>query len=300
MTKVLLLAGGRSDEREVSLRSGLAVKNALQKQGHQVTSWDPVKPLDQLDLGNYEVVFPVLHGAGGEDGSLQAQLESTGIPFVGTGSVASALCFDKWRYKKTLLQNNFPTPKGELVDEASFWQSPLIKHPFVLKPNDGGSSIDNLLMRDASPQIDQALVASLFNKHPRLLLEELIEGDEITLAVLDDQPLPAIEIIPPPSGEFDYENKYNGKTQELCPPLNVSVDTQLKAQTMAIEIHQLVGCRHFSRTDIMVNKKGDLFVLETNTIPGMTDQSLFPKAASVGGWPMEQLVDRLIQLALAA
>lgn len=298
MTQVLLLAGGTSDEREVSLRSGAAVKAALLAEGYEVRDFDPSKPLTESTVEGCDVAFPVLHGAGGEDGSLQAKLDELGLPYVGTGAAASELCFDKWRYKQLLIEHGLPVPKGELVDEAGFWRSDLIKRPFVLKPRDGGSSIDNLLARDARPDPDKSIVAGLFKRYGELLLEELVEGTELTLAVLGDKALPAIEIIPPPDGEFNYENKYNGKTQEICPPANVSQDIQAKARDLALKIHQLAGCRDFSRTDIMIDTKDNLRVLETNTIPGMTDQSLFPKAALAAGISMRQLVDRLVQMAL--
>lgn len=298
MAKVLVLCGGGSDEREVSLRSGASVKAALLQAGYQVKEFDPVEPVTKDVLKGCDVVFPVLHGAGGEDGSLQHQLDELGIPYVGTGAEASELCFDKWRYKQLLIESGFPVPRGEMVDESGFWQSEFIKKPFVLKPFDGGSSIDNILSRDKQPDPDKEAVKDIFSKHPRMLIEELVEGVEITLPVLDQEALPAIEIIPPESGEFDYENKYNGKSQELCPPRHVEDGVQAKARQMALAIHKLTGCRGFSRTDMMINSRGDLFVLETNTIPGMTDQSLFPKAARVAGYDMPQLVDKLVKLAL--
>jgi D-alanine-D-alanine ligase len=295
MSSVLVLAGGTSDERPVSLRSGAAVTAALKQKGHSVRELDPAAGLVAADLEGVDMVFPVLHGAGGEDGSLQSQLEAFGVRYVGSGAAASRLCFDKWRYKQLLTEKNMPTPDGALVDQTAFWQSELIKQPFILKPNDGGSSIDNILARE-SAALDKAAIGTLFAKHSEMLLERLIIGTEITVAVLGDASLPVIEIIPPPSGEFDYENKYNGQSQELCPPQHVETPLQIAAQTLAAEIHQLTGCRDFSRTDLMI-KDGALFVLETNTIPGMTDQSLFPKAAAAAGIDMASLVDRLVTLA---
>jgi D-alanine-D-alanine ligase len=137
------------------------------------------------------------------------------------------------------------------------------------------------------------------DKHQRLLLEALIAGTEITVGMLGEQPLPVIEIIPPEHGEFDYENKYNGQTQELCPPVHVSPELQQAAQQLAQQVHELCGCRDFSRTDIIIDAEQQLWVLEINTIPGMTDQSLLPKAASVAGITMPQLVDRLVEQALS-
>ena len=299
MSSVIVLAGGTSDERAVSLRSGAAVSAALQAASHDVTVLDPADGLTKELLVGHDVVFPVLHGAGGEDGSLQTQLDIFRLPYVGTGAAASALCFDKWQYKQLLAEHDLPHPAGELVDETKFRQSPLITRPFVLKPFDGGSSIDTLLVRSLVEPLDKNAVSALFAKHPRMLLEELIVGTEITVAVLGDQCLPVIEIIPPSGGEFDYENKYNGQSQELCPPEHVSDAVQHKAQELALRVHQLAGCRDFSRTDFMIDAGGNLYILETNTIPGMTDQSLLPKAAAVSGLTMPQLMDRLVRLALA-
>jgi D-alanine-D-alanine ligase len=203
MIKVLVLSGGKSEEREVSLRSGASVKAALTQAGYEVGEFDPATPLTRNVLAGYEVVFPVLHGAGGEDGSLQARLDDFGVRYVGTGAAASALCFDKWRYKQLLLANGLPTPRGALVDEAAFWESELSRSPFALKPHDGGSSIDNLMVRDGHQGPDKTTVSELFKRHPHMLLEELIAGQEITLSVLDQAALPVIEIIPPESGEFD-------------------------------------------------------------------------------------------------
>lgn len=299
MTKVIVLAGGKSNEREVSLRSGAAVAEALKKSGHDVQILDPADGLDALlpKLKAADVVFPALHGAGGEDSVLQKFLEDHGIRYVGPDSKSSALCFDKARYTKLLEDNGIPVPKTELVNLRGFQASDLSKEPFVLKPNDGGSSIDTFIVRDLASTDDTAIRAT-FNRHRKLLLQELIEGDEITVAMLDDEPLSTIEIIPPENGEFDYENKYNGQTQELCPPEHVSQNVQEQAQTLAKKIHQLAGCRDMSRTDIMVSPAGKLYVLETNTIPGLTGESLLPKAAREAGYDMPAMCEKLVQMAL--
>jgi D-alanine-D-alanine ligase len=297
MISVMVLMGGSSDEREVSLRSGKAVSEALTNNDYQVTQLDPAdEPSNEL-LKNADVIFPVLHGNGGEDGSLQAKLEQLSVTYVGSDSVSSRLCFDKWQYKELLITNDIPNPYGELVNSQTFWQSKLISNPFALKPRDGGSSIDNYICRDTS-NLDKSIVNDIFSRHPEMLLEELVLGTEITLSILGEQALPVIEIIPPPSGEFDYDNKYNGQSQELCPPQNVAKDIQKQAQDLALRIHKLCNCRDFSRSDMMIDSAGNLFVLETNTIPGMTNQSLFPKAAQTAGISMEDLVDQLVKLAL--
>lgn len=298
MIKVAVLAGGSSDERAVSVRSGAAVASALEKAGYSVTQLDPASGFSAEKLQGSDVVFPALHGQGGEDGSLQKQLDEWGVPYVGSGVESSELCFDKWRYKQLLQARSLPTPDGRLEDMTGFWNSTLSRRPFVLKPNDGGSSVDMYIHRSAA-EVPHDTIMQLFSRHKKMLLEELIEGTEITVSVLGDTALPVIEIIPPESGEFDYENKYNGKSQELCPPQHVSESIQEKAKALALEAHRVCGCRDFSRTDIMVTNLGELWVLETNTIPGMTEQSLFPKAAATAGITMPQLADQLVQMAWA-
>lgn len=299
MANIVVLAGGTSDERAISLRSGMAVAEALEKAGHRVDTLDPADGLDNLlpQLQKADVVFPALHGAGGEDGVLQKFLEDHGVSYVGPGSKASALCFDKARYVRLLEDNGMPAPKTELVSLEEFQASELSKQPFVLKPNDGGSSIDTFIVRDLATTNDTA-IREAFGRHEKLLLQELIEGDEITIAMLGNEPLPTIEIIPPEGAEFDYENKYNGLTQELCPPQHVSQTLQERGQELAKKIHLLTGCRDISRTDIMVNRAGELYVLETNTIPGLTEESLLPNAAREAGYNMPALCDKLVQMAL--
>jgi D-alanine-D-alanine ligase len=296
MHTILLLAGGTSREREVSLRSGQAVAEALQSQGYHVLVRDPSVKLHQVSQP--DAVFPVLHGQGGEDGTIQEQLENMGVPFVGSDAAASRCCFDKWKYRQLLGAHKLPIAEGALVTATSLWRSALARSPFVLKPFDGGSSIDTHIVRN--PQsVDRQAIEDSFTRNPKMLIEGLIEGTEITVGVLGDQALQVIEIIPPSDKEFDYENKYNGQTQELCPPQNVSNAAQTQAQELALQIHQLCGCRDFSRTDMIVTPDGECIVLETNTIPGMTAQSLFPKAAAAAGLAMPELAERLVAMALA-
>lgn len=299
MASVTVLCGGTSNEREISLLSGKAVFNALQQAGHQVSELDPADGLESIigQLKDVDMVFPVLHGAAGEDGVLQKFLEDNSVPFVGSGSQASALCFDKARYAKLLEQESILGPETYLVDAASYSAAPLSRQPHVLKPNDGGSSIDTFIVRDPA-QADHEAIADAFTRYPKLLLQSLIVGTEITVAVVGNTSLPVIEIIPPVDKEFDYENKYNGATQELCPPKNVSEEAQRQAQALSLHIHQMAGCRDMSRTDIIITADGKQYVLETNTIPGMTDQSLLPKAAATAGIPMPALCDQLVRSAL--
>jgi D-alanine-D-alanine ligase len=299
MQYVIVLAGGNSDEREISLRSGAAVAAALTEAGYETDILDPSHNLESRidDLRKAVVVFPALHGLGGEDGELQAFLEEHKIPFVGSGSEASALCFDKERYTHLMEENDITVPATDLVDESSYAEADIAGSPHVLKPNDGGSSIDTFIIRDIAATDDGAIVTA-FGRHSKMLLQELIDGTELTVAVIGDKALPVIEIVPPENQEFDYENKYNGATREICPPETIPPAAQERASRLAERIHVLTGCRDMSRTDMILTDDDELYVLETNTIPGLTNASLLPKAAATAGLSMPQLCDQLVQTAL--
>jgi D-alanine-D-alanine ligase len=299
--RVLVLAGGSSSEREVSLRSGANVATGLAELNYEAVMADPAESGFDLvkEAEGFDVVFLALHGAGGEDGSLQKILEDHDIPFVGSGSAASALAFDKAVYKKRLEQEDILMAKGEVVDREALKRSPLTEYPFVLKPIEGGSSIDTHIIHELNDGHKKAITET-FGRYDEMLLEELIEGREITVGILGDEALPVILIKPPEGQEFDYENKYNGKTQEIVDPDEISPELKEQAQELALRIHRLIGCRHMSRTDIIISPDDRLYVLETNTIPGLTKESLLPKAAAAAGIDMMTLVKRLIDLALAS
>jgi D-alanine-D-alanine ligase len=300
MAHVLVLAGGTSDEREVSLRSGAAVRTALEAAGHQAETIDPTDPLssylDQLKAA--DVIFPALHGLGGEDGSLQLFLEAHDLCYFGSDSGSSRLCFFKELSLEVMLQNNILTPKTELADYTGYQSSDLAQWPYVLKPNDGGSSVDTFVVRNRK-EADRAAIIEAFEKHRQLIVQELIEGTEVTVAIVGEDALPVIEIIPPENQEFDYKNKYNGATQEICPPVTVSEDKQREVQSLALKMHQAFGCRDMSRSDFIIHADGKVYALELNTIPGLTDQSLLPKAAAVAGMDMPNLCDRLVRDAIS-
>ena len=299
MYRVLVLAGGISNERQISLKSGDSVSRSLFEAGYSVTMFDTKNGMEKLkaELINYDVVFPALHGQGGEDGTVQKVLEEHGIPFVGSGSQASSLCFDKYKYIKFLTSKGFKCPKTNLVNKTNFKISELLGRPFVLKPINGGSSIDMIFCHD-SAKLDVNKINRLLNKYENMLIEELIIGTEITVGILNKQALPVIEISPPSNQNFDFKNKYNGKTKELIPPPNVSHKLQANAQNLALNIHRAIGCLDISRTDIIIDRNDEMYVLETNTIPGFTEQSLLPKAAFSAGVSMPLLVNELIKSAL--
>lgn len=294
---ILLLAGGYSNEREVSIRSGDAVEAGLKAKGHIVRRVDPKDDLNWAEIiKGIDVAFIALHGAGGEDGDMQAQLDALGIPYTGSGVGASDLCWDKWAFKEFLGDKDVPLSAGTIVT-AKELEHEYFNHPFVLKPIRGGSSIDVVIAHEVT---DEKLsdAAALLQKYEFMLLEPLIVGIEITVPVVGDKALDVIEIIPPEHKDFDYTYKYNGETQELCPPLNISEDIQKEARTLALRIHTLTGCRDLSRTDMMVDKSGKIHVLETNTVPGLTSASLLPKSAAVSGMNMSELCDLLVNLAV--
>ena len=297
--KVLVIGGGTSKEREISLKSSKAVYEASVEVGYTTEYYDWDGSLDWLQKNSilFDVVLPVLHGKGGEDGLIQSILEDLNVPFLGTDATHSSVCFDKEQTLEKLKKAGIRIPRGELVTFDEYKDSQLYNLPHVLKPTRGGSSLDTFIYPDVkSRNIDELITA--FSTYSELLLEEFVEGTEITVPVLEGFELPVIEIIPPENETFDYKNKYNGKTQEIIPPLHLHNDTQKQAQMLAQKVHKILGCRHLSRIDMIV-KGGTLYVLEANTMPGMTSQSLFPKSAGVAGLEMTNLIRVFINLTLA-
>ena len=293
--KILVLGGGNSPERAVSLRSAKAVAKAAAKAGFEVSEADPALGLTTLDSLTDAVVFPILHGQGGEDGELQAELEKRNLPFLGSGSESSANCFDKWKTRESITRLGIPMPKAERVSKETYAGQALSEQPHVLKVNRGGSSIGTLIIRQPGKVHDEQ-INKLFELDDVAVIEELIIGTEITVPVLDKTALPVIEIQPPQGLEFDYDNKYNGATAEICPPESISKQVQEEARRLAESVHQIMECRHLSRVDIMIDKSENLYVLEINTIPGLTDQSLYPRSAAVAGYDMPNLVREFAEL----
>ena len=294
--KVIVLGGGDSPEREISLRSAKYIAKAARDAGFDVEEYDPSKGLTYIvKVPKSTLVLPILHGINGEDGVIQAVLEEHNLPYLGSNSTSSAACFDKWKTREVLKATNLPMTKGALVTKNTYASHFLSKRPHVLKVRRGGSSIGTLIVRDIAKR-DMGEIDKIFTIDSEALIEELIEGPELTIPILDQSALPVIEIVPPEGKEFDYENKYNGLTQEICPPINVSMDIQKEAQVLAEKVHKVMNCRHLSRVDIMADKNDSLFVLEINTIPGLTDQSLYPKSAAAAGIDMPSLVKKFVDM----
>ena len=307
MTKlnVALLSGGISSEREVSIKSGNQVYEALDKAKYDVTRYDPATDLGKLlaDASGIDVAFIVLHGPYGEDGTVQGLLDLLHIPYQGSGVLGSALAIDKWSSKRLYKEAGLPVPpfevfvRGRVYDTEALASQP--GFPLVVKPRYGGSSIGTSIVQTL--QQLPAAIDMAFEYGPHVILEVYLQGTEITGGVLgndDLQLLPIVEVIPE-SGYtfFDYEAKYReGATREICPaPISQAISE--RAQSYAAAAHRALCCRGYSRTDMIIHDE-TVYVLETNTIPGMTPVSLFPLAAKTAGISFGQLLDRLIELAL--
>lgn len=294
--KILVIGGGISGERDVSLRSSKSVFDAI-SENHQKEfyDWDGSTDWLEQNLKNFDVVLPILHGEGGEDGQIQKILEVQGAKYLGSDSAVSQICIDKDKTQEALQRNTVLVPKYRVLSYQQYVESPIAQGRHVVKPVNGGSSLHTFIdvrSNDSSAtQIKQA-----FDMHGNMMVEEFIAGTEVTVPVLEGKTLPLIEIIPPEGGFFDYNNKYNGLTQELCPSPNVSRDLQKKAQEISTAVHKSLGCKHLSRVDMIIDSKGQIYTLEINTMPGMTDQSLFPKSANQIGMSMQDLVEYLIDL----
>lgn len=302
---VALLSGGISSEREVSLNSGNQVFEALDKEKYNIIRYDPKTDLQRLvaDSQKIDVAMIILHGPYGEDGTVQGMLDLLGIPYQGSGVLGSAVAMNKTIAKYLYQQSGLPVPPFMVVDRtAESGTAEIAKElglPIVVKPVEGGSSVGMSIVKNESDLSDAIETALKYDAS--VLLEAYIDGIEITCGVIgndDTEALPLIEIVPNQDHEFfDYEAKYvAGITEENC-PARVDQETCDKAQDYAQRAHRALSCRGYSRTD-MILKDGELFVLETNTIPGMTATSLFPQAAKAAGMSFSQLLDRLIDLGI--
>ena len=291
---ITVMLGGPSAEREVSLRSGAAVAKALRSLGHDVSEIDPREGEFVLPP-NTEVVFLALHGTYGEDGTVQAELEKLGVPYTGCDAVASQIAFDKVLTKEKCLAAGVPTAKFVTVKSP---QTPLPKNltlPLVAKPSRQGSSV-GLQFIERAEDWSNALAESL-KFDSEVLVEEKIIGRETTVGILDGQVLPVVEVRPK-GGSYDYKNKYTaGATDYFC-PADFDAATTKRIQDAALGAFRAVGGRDYSRVDVMVRADGSPVVLEVNTLPGMTETSLLPKAAAAVGMNFAELCGRMVALAL--
>lgn len=306
---VAILMGGQSAEREVSLVTGAEIDKALKQKGYKTVLLELDRDVaENLKASRCDVVFIALHGRPGEDGTIQGMLEILGLPYVGSGVLASAIGMDKIRSKMFFASLGIPAPFHMTITAAEAEKQPkqLLERlvsslglPMVIKPADAGSAIGVKIVKEKSeiePAVKEALKLS-----EEAVAEEFIKGTEITVGILgtkSPRTLPAIEIVS--QNEFyDYEAKYTpGLSQHIIPP-RVSKKALERAEKFALAAHLGLGCRCFSRVDFIVEKEDDLpYILEINTIPGMTPVSLFPDAAKAAGIEFPELVDSLIKLAL--
>ncbi len=288
-----VLYGGPSSEREVSLRSGAAVAKALAAAGCKVNEVEVTGRNFALPRG-MDVVFPALHGTFGEDGQLQQILEDKGVPYVGSGVLASYAAFHKIRSKQVFVEEGIPTPAYEVLlkNGARHFALPL---PVFVKPSAEGSSVGAHRMT-SEDGIDAAL-ADAFRYDEHVLVEELIEGRELTVGFLGDEPLPVVEI-KPRQGWYDYANKYTQGNTEYIAPADLPPAAARAVQSAAQRAYRALGCRHLGRVDVILDARGTPYTLEVNTIPGFTETSLLPKAARAAGIGFEQLCLRLVEMAI--
>jgi len=294
--RIGVLMGGVSREREVSLRSGKAVLEALLANGFDAEGVDLAEEDFEKSLRgrNIDFAFITLHGTGGEDGKIQTLLEKLGIPYLGTGPDSSRKAFDKIESKKIFQARSVPTPDYELLQSGN-WRERLrrLTFPVFVKPPCEGSSIDVCLVRD--PEDAKRILPPLLEKYPVLVAETKVTGPELTVSILDEDPLPVIEIRP--RREFyDYTAKYTKGMTEYIVPAPISDAETRKVQETALCAHQALGLRDFSRVDVILSE-GSPFVLEVNTIPGFTETSLFPKAARSVGMEFGDLCRELVLIA---
>ena len=298
--KIAVLLGGTSAEREVSLNSGTAVLNALRKQGYDAHPIDPKTFLvATLKEQGFDRVFNILHGRGGEDGTMQGLLEQIGIPYTGCGVMASALTMDKMRTKMLWKAFGLPVAEMEIVtveNRATLNPEVVVKKlglPLMVKPSLEGSSVGLTkvkTMEELESAVDFALKFDC-----TVLIEEWLAGDEFTVPVLDSEVLPSIKIVP--EGEFyDYEAKYiSDNTQYFC-PAGLTEAREQELRRLVKQAYDVVGCRGWSRIDVMADAEGKFRLVEVNTNPGMTSHSLFPKSAATVGYSFEQLVEKILEL----
>ena len=300
--KIAVLMGGTSAEREVSLNSGNAVLNALRVQGYDAHPVDP-KEVSVLELKQhgFDRAFNILHGRGGEDGIIQGALEQIGLPYTGCDVMTSALTMDKMRTKMLWKGFGLPIAEMEIVTKENVTElnpSKIVERlglPLMVKPSREGSSV-GLTKVNAVEELTVAVETAL-ECDDTVLIEEWLSGVEMTVPVLDNQVLPAVQIIP--DGEFyDYHAKYiSDNTQYICPaPLSKAREEEL--HKLAKAAYDAVGCRSWSRIDVMTDSKGEFRLVEVNTTPGMTNHSLFPKSAATVGYTFEKLVEKILELSV--
>jgi D-alanine-D-alanine ligase len=315
VSHVAVLKGGRSLERQVSLKSGARVEDALERLGHDVTAIDVDHDLiDRLQAANPDVAFVALHGREGEDGTVQELLEILGIPYTASGVSACIRCSDKVLAKHVMRDAGVPTPDFYAFNETAFKELgagaalPAIEadlgFPLVVKPAGQGSALGVKFAR-APAEVPAALVAA-FSYDRKVLLERYVKGRDLAVSVIDGPggpsdpvALPVVEAVPREEDFYDFAARYEiGRTTFVC-PAELPAEVSERAQALALEVYALIGCYGFARVDMMLAEEtGELEVLEVNAIPGLTDTSLLPQAADAAGIAFDELITRILDSAL--
>ncbi len=331
--KIVVLMGGDSTEREVSLVTGDQISKALSENGHEVIKIDPAASRDEqtalnktdrhwigIDYPDFEllpahqgalylknllitkrlkpdVVFNALHGGKGENGIIQGMLDAAEIPYTGSGRLASTLAMEKDISKQYFRQANIPTPKGTVLNRpgASRKNIKQLQLPLVIKPNDQGSTI-GLHIIEETRQIEPAL-SDAFRYSGKVIVEEYIAGRELTVSILKSRVLPVLEIIPE-HNLYDYECKYSDGMSAYQVPAKLDDALAKSIQSLALRAHRILGCAGYSRVDFRLNTENQPYILEVNTLPGMTGTSLVPKAAKAAGINFNALVETIVEEAL--
>ena len=310
--RVAVLKGGRSLERQVSLRSGARVQDALERVGHEVVSIDVGPDLvEQLEAVAPEAVFIALHGRDGEDGTVQELLEVMGIPYTGSGVSACIRAADKVLTKHAMRDRGIPTPDFYAFSETAFEAlgaaralpavEDRLRFPIVVKPASQGSALGIKFARTAA-DVPQALVAA-FSYDRKVLLERYVPGRDLAVSIIDRdggaEALPIVEAVPQQEDFYDFESRYEiGRTKFVC-PAELDPDLAERASEIALAVYALLGCSGFARVDMMLEAGTDeLYALEADTVPGLTETSLLPQAADAVGIDFDELIDRIVEAAL--
>jgi D-alanine-D-alanine ligase len=306
VSRVAVLKGGRSLERQVSLRSGGRVEAALARLGHEVVSVDVGLDLIQrLREASPDVAFVALHGRDGEDGTVQELLEILDVPYTGSGVLACARAMDKVLAKHLMVDAGIPTPEFFAFSETAFRDLgaaealPAIEErlsfPIVVKPSSQGSAL-GIKFAATAADVPAALV-SAFSYDSKVLLERHVAGRELAVSLIDGEPLPVVEAVPQEDRFYDFESRYDiGATDFVC-PAQLPPGVTERAQELAVATYELLGLAGFGRVDLMLGAEDEPYVLEANPIPGLTDTSLLPQAAEAAGIGFDSLVERLLELA---
>jgi len=294
--KVAVLLGGKSAEREISIMSGSGVLKALRSKGIDAHAFDPAeRDLFDLKRDGFARCFVALHGRGGEDGTLQGALEVLGVPYTGSGVLGSAVGMDKWRSKMIWIANGLPTPRYRILSAGDDWGEVAreLGLPLIVKPANEGSTL-GLTKVTAAAQLQSAYELAAKKYHDLALAEQFIAGPEYTASIVGGAALPLIRI-EAPQGNYDYQNKYfSDDTKYIC-PCGLDAPKEKALQALALEAFRLTGGAGWGRVDLMLDAKGDPWLLEVNTSPGMTGHSLVPMAARAVGISYEDLCVRILE-----